>query len=66
MTSAAPEDPNMLLLSIGLTAGLIGAVVVSDHVLEIERPRLHMVFLYAAMFALLAAMAAAASKGLLA
>lgn len=55
----------MLLLSIGLTAALIGAVVVGDHVLEIERPRVHMLFLYAAMFALLAEMAAAASNGLL-
>jgi hypothetical protein len=55
----------MLLLTIGLTAAVIGAVVVGDHVLEIERPPVHMVFLYVAMFALLAAMAAASARGLL-
>ena len=53
----------MLLLAIGLTAAVIGGVVVGDHVLEIERPRVHMAFLYAAMFALLAAMFAASAQG---
>jgi hypothetical protein len=56
----------MLLLAIALTAAVIGGVVVGDHVLEIERPKMHMVFLYAAMFALVAAMAAASARGLLA
>ena len=53
----------MLLLTIALTAGIIGAVVVGDHVMEIERPRLHMVFLYAAMLALVFAMVTAQTAG---
>jgi hypothetical protein len=42
----------MLLLTIALTAALIGGVVIGDHVLEIERPRTHLAFLYFAMLAL--------------
>lgn len=53
----------MLVLTIGLTAGLIGGIVVTDHVLEIERSPLHMVFLYAAMISLLVAMATATTNG---
>ena len=43
----------MLLLTIAMTAMLIGGVVIGDHVLEIERPRTHLAFLYAAMLAIL-------------
>lgn len=53
----------MLVLTIGLTAAVIGGIVVGDHVLEIERPRLHMVFLYAAMISLVFAMATATTSG---
>jgi hypothetical protein len=55
----------MLLLTIGLTAGTISAVVVGDHVLEIERPRIHMVFLYAVMLALVFAVVTAEATGAL-
>ena len=56
----------MLLLLIGLTASLIGGVVVGDHILEIERPKMHMVFLYAVMSALLFAVVTAERTGVLA
>jgi hypothetical protein len=55
----------MLLLTIGLTAGTISAVVVGDHMLEIERSKVHMVFLYAVMLALVFATVTAQMSGAL-
>jgi hypothetical protein len=45
----------MLLLTIVMTAALIGGVVIGDHVLEIERPKTHLAFLYLAMLLLVVA-----------
>ncbi|MEO6713594.1 MAG: hypothetical protein ABIM89_09225 [Mycobacteriales bacterium] len=46
----------MFALTLALTAGSIGATVVGDHVLEIRRHTAHVLFLYVAMAAVLAAM----------
>lgn len=56
----------MLVLTLALTAGAIGGTVVGDHVLELQRPALHLVFLYLAMVAVLVAFVLAEVRGLLA
>jgi hypothetical protein len=56
----------MLVLTLAATAATIGGTVVGDHVLEIERPTHHLVFLYLAMFAVLVAFALGDMRGLLA
>ena len=55
----------MLMFTIMLTAGTVGATVVSDHVHQIQRPRLHLFFLYVVMAAVLVALVGAESRGAL-
>jgi hypothetical protein len=55
----------MLVFTLALTAGTIGGTVVGDHVLEVERPAVHLIFLYAAMVAVLVAFVVGDVRGLL-
>jgi uncharacterized membrane protein YsdA (DUF1294 family) len=57
------NEDRMLLLTIALTAGTVGATVVGDHVLEIERPKFHTVFLYIVMISVLVALVSAEVRG---
>jgi len=54
----------MFVLTLALTAGTIGGTVFGDHVLEVQRPTRHLVFLYFAMFAVLVAFALGDMRGL--
>lgn len=55
----------MFVLTLALTAGTIGATVVTDHVLDVKRHTAHTLFLYLAMAAVLVAFVVADMRGLL-